>query len=183
VSSEEISGSVVTIVSGEQFLESGSQVEEPHNIEKGSSPGISSTALKPNLSHPQLKPVTIDRETYLKSAMDSADLDWALIPLQTLIQASNCSYSLLEACEEANLGARPFSRASRVARPPFSSREVITTTASVGKINGRIDTTPFIMRPEGSAKLVKTYRVRLEQDICKLICLYLFLNSISMPSC
>lgn len=95
-------------------------------------------------------------------------LDWALIPLEALIKSTGGSYPLSKACMATNKSLRPKLSASKVAQTPFNPKDIFATTASAGKIKGRIETVPSIMRPVASSKFFNTYRVRLERTICEL---------------
>ena len=117
-----------------------------------------------------LSAITIEgKKLWAETSFSSSNraLDWALIPLETLIKSTGGSYPLWKACEATNYSLRPKLSASKVAQTPFHPKDIFTITASGGKIKGRIDTTPFIMRLRSGSEFVKMYRVRLERNICE----------------
>jgi hypothetical protein len=172
-SSDEMFDSQIPGTPGDKSLNSGSGAGEMLNsAEKDDQRAYQTPVVGAALSDAEvhisnLSAVEVDFKKMFDMSLLGKALDWALIPLETLIKSTGGSYPLSKACEATNQSLRPKLSASKVAQTPFHPKDIFTITASSGKIKGRIDTTPFIMRPEASTKFFNTYRVRLERSICE----------------
>jgi hypothetical protein len=120
-------------------------------------------------SPPRPRTLKLDSGTFLSSVTSDVHLDWALIPLEILVRASKGHYPLCKTCGPHSEGRRPQLRVSKIVQPPYKPADISIISSSVGKIRGRIGTTPFIMRLEGRSRCIKTYAVILERDIGKLV--------------